>query len=726
MARNRDVDRMSDDRPRNDRDSGPPRPVPSRGRRTLFILICLLAPVLLLALLEGSFRLGGYGGYPPTIVEVGPRDEGVVCITDTPGPASYFFANRDKPGSINTYTFLKPKPKGTVRIFLAGESAAKGFPQPMCFAPSAFLEAMLQDAWGEERPERRVEVINLGTTAVASFPVLGILTEALDYKPDLVVIHCGNNEFFGAYGVASLHRAAGTPGMMALHRALRRSALVQWMDGLRTPKSPDGPAGGRSMTLMELMMGQGYTGPDDPIRAAAARNLRTHVGEMIARCRARDVPAMVCTLACNERDMAPLGDADDSSLPPDVRERRAELLAEGEAKLAADAAAALGRLEEAARLLPDDGRAHHFIGRARLALGREKEALASFQRAVDLDPMPWRCPSACTAALREAAASGGAVVCDLQGAFRAASPGGCVGWELMDDHVHPTLEGQALTARTIVEAMTRLEGPLKVSQESFDRLPSDAEYLKRLGDNPYDRYGVACTMRDLSAIPFIKRTNPGAFDRFDARCREQERVMPAEVLTVCRKWQNPATHPGAKRPITGMVGRVKIRENRFDEAEHLYEIARRSVAYYSSWNLEYNYFMLVSRERVHGRMSDEDRALARECIERGRFLLSHGHSESGMAERYVGRLHQLRGEWAEAVPFLLASRPKVTGSDLVAVDQALVMSYLRTGRQAEAVRLVQQGIDHSGQYAELYRRMMTGIERAEGDSGSDGGTSPNP
>ena len=33
---------------------------------------------------------------------------------------------------------------------------------------------------------------------------------------------------------------------------------------------------------------------------------------------------------------------------------------------------------------------------------------------------------------------------DLQKAFREASAGGCVGWELMDDHVHPSLLGQAL------------------------------------------------------------------------------------------------------------------------------------------------------------------------------------------------------------------------------------------------------------------------------------------
>jgi hypothetical protein len=114
----------------------------------------------------------------------------------------------------------------------------------------------------------------------------------------------------------------------------------------------------------------------------------------------------------------------------------------------------------------------------------------------------------------------------------------------------------------------------------------------------------------------------------------------------------------------------------------------------------------------------EDRALALECIERGKFLLSHGRSESGMAERYCGRLHQLRGEWPEAIPFLLAARPKVSGSDLVAVDQALVMSYTSVGRHVDALRLIDDGIEHSGEFASLYRQMRRGLDTSQGNTSS--------
>ncbi|HKQ46481.1 MAG TPA: tetratricopeptide repeat protein [Phycisphaerae bacterium] len=679
----------------------PGRSVLSRRKRRIYVALALLIPVVFLGILEAGLRFAKYGGYPPTILRVGPMSGGTLCITDNPGPASYFFANKSRPGTLDTYSFLAPKPKGTIRVVIGGESAAKGFPQPMCFAPSAFLEAMLHDLW----LDRKVEVINLGTTAVASFPVLGMLTEALDYEPDLVIVHCGNNEFFGAYGVASLHRAGNTPTAMALHRTLRSLALVQFIDSFARPAEP----AGHQRTLMETMVGQSFTAPDDPLRGAAAYNLKTHVGKIIERCKARGVPVIVCTMAANERDLAPLGDSDASVLSPEDQAKLHAALEAAEKLMDRESGSAIVQLKSATALLPTHARAQYLLGRAQYAQKDYSSAIASFQKAIDLDPMPWRCPGPSNQAIREAAAQSGAVLCDLQKAFRDASEGGCVGWELMDDHVHPSLLGQALTARAIVSAMTALTGEMTVRPEALANLPGDGEYLRRLGDNPYDRYGVAHTVRVLCDVPFIRRTNPQAYERFDAICRDIERDVPPEVVTVARKWQDPMTHPGAKRPITGMVGRVMIRMGNYDEAERLYEVARRSVAHYSSWNLEYNYFRLVCRERLHKKLSDEDRALALECIERGNFLLSHGRSESGMAERYCGRLHQLRGEWNEAIPFLLAARPKVSGSDLVAVDQALVVSYMSVGRRVDALRLIDDGIDNSGEFASLYRQMRKGL-----------------
>ena len=90
-------------------------------------------------------------------------------------------------------------------------------------------------------------------------------------------------------------------------------------------------------------------------------------------------------------------------------------------------------------------------------------------------------------------------------------------------------------------------------------------------------------------------------------------------------------------------------------------------------------------------------------------MLRHGDSSTGLTERYVGRLHQLRAEWAEAIPYLLAARMKLTAEDRVACDQALVLSYVRTGQTPQAQALLEEGIRDSGRFSGIYQRLKQGL-----------------
>jgi tetratricopeptide (TPR) repeat protein len=688
----------------------------SRKQVVVFRWICVLLPFVVIGLVEGGLRLMGWGGYARIIRPVGETEHGTLVITDPAGAATWFFANRERPGYNEQYSFHEPKAPGTIRIVLVGESAMKGFPQPRHLAASAFFREMLRDVWSG----RNIEVINLGTTAVASFPVLGIMTEALEYRPDLVIVSTGHNEFYGTYGVASTGWAGSRPWMLRLTRFVHSLALIQSMDRLFSRSGKQ-----ENRTLMEIMIGQSHVAPDDWRRAAAARNLEHNVGEMITRCKTRGIPIIVCTQPSNERDLAPLGQDkldwhDEVSLAEFNR-----LFGAGTNALSQSPRTALDQLQAALAIAPNHAAAQFYTGKALFALGRYPLALGHFIRARDLDTMPWRAPSLSQQAILRAATQNGGLICDLEKVFREASPGGAIGWELMDDHVHPTLQGQWLVARAWVECMTHLDGALHVPNEAYARLASAEQYARRLGDNPFDRYAVAHMMRVIFNIPFMRQTNPQAYGRFNELATHIEADYPPDIQAVMREYQTAAPHAGGKRPITGMVARVLMREGKFAEALNLLQIAQRAVPDYTSWHMEYVYFALVCREKLEGALSDEDRALALEEIKQGRFLLQHGYSESGLAERYLGRLHQLRGEFAEAIPYLLASRKKLGGTDLVAADQALVVSYLKTGRPDEAKRVVDNGIAHSGQYASFYRRMLAELT-ALGDTNlaSHGTASP--
>ncbi len=663
------------------------------AKRRLFALVCVLGPLVVLFGIEVLLRLFGYGGYDSIMREVEDTSQGRLVITEQAGTRGFFFANPGRPGYNNQYSFYSPKAANTVRIVLVGGSAIKGFPQTRRFAASSFLIEMLSDCW----PDRAVEVINLGTTAVASFPVREFLKQALDYEPDVVVVYSGHNEFYGAYGVASINRAGTSPGMLEFQYRMRGFAIVQGLNLL-----VQHVRGVKSKPLMEVMVGQDYVEPENWKRKAAANLLYHHVGSMIRMCRERDVPVLVCSLPSNERDLAPIG-TDTAQSDVDA------IVAAAMRSYDKEPEKVIGELTKLLERRPYHARAHFYLGKAYFAIENYEKGRHHFLRARDVDPMPWRATTESQHGIRRAVDEHGGQLCDVEDVFRKHSPHGAIGWELMDDHVHLSLQGQALLARTIVEALATRTDSLSVSTDQLDSLADWRVYAERLGDNPYDRYGVAHTLRVLFNISFMRESNPETLSRFDQMARDHESRMTPNILGIARQWQKKRPHAGGKRPISGMVARGLLREKRVEEAMSLFAVAQRSVPLYTSWHLEYVYFWLACREKLNGELSEADLELAAEAIDIGTLLLRHGYSESGLTERYIGRMHQLCGEFAEAIPYLAAARAKLYEFDKVAADQALVLSYIQTGDLERARNVAMNGVRHGGQYADLYRQILKSI-----------------
>jgi hypothetical protein len=618
----------------------------------------VLLSIALLLSIELVLRLCGLGGYAPFFHTVGQVAGGTLVITDQAGARSWFF-NSSNAGETTQYAFLDPKPTNTYRIFIVGGSAANGWPHPRNLASSAFLQAMLQDAW----PERHVEVINLGTVAVASYPVLRILTEALNFDPDLVIIDTGNNEFYGAYGVASTSPAGSKPWTLAATCFFHSFAVVQALERLVHPKHPD-----TQHTLMEIMSGQSHILPDDWRRGAAANNLYHNVSAMIGGCQARGVPVLVCTVPTSESSLAPIGPTS-----PDLPTAQ-------------------------------QARMHFQSAQVLAAEGKSSEALAEFVKARDLDTMPWRITSEEQEAILRAADENGAPVCNLVTAFRRASPGGTIGWELMDDHVHPTVRGQALMAETFVNSMTN------VSAMERTRVAPWEVYAQKLGDNPYDRYVVDLTMRTIFNVPFMRTNNPAAFDRFDQAVTQFENTAAPETRTVLRKWLTSPQSSGSRRPLASVVARLRLQQGKFSEAFGLFQSVRQSVPEYTSLHMEYTCLVLECKARFQGELTPADLEMAAREIQQGQVLLHGGSSKTGFTEYYLARLHHLRGEYTAAIPLLDASREKLSGSDRLAVDHALIISYLKTGAADRALQVAQEGAKQLGPNAPTYRNFLTQIE----------------
>ena len=119
------------------------------------------------------------------------------------------------------FSFRSPSRPGTVRIFVFGESAAFGTPDP-AYSFSRILELMLQAQY----PQTRFEVINTAIMGINSHAIRPIVAECAARDPDLFIFYMGNNEAvgFSAPGPESLG--------LAENLSLIRASL--WLNTTRT------------------------------------------------------------------------------------------------------------------------------------------------------------------------------------------------------------------------------------------------------------------------------------------------------------------------------------------------------------------------------------------------------------------------------------------------------------------------------------------------------------
>ncbi|MBP7828390.1 MAG: SGNH/GDSL hydrolase family protein [Kiritimatiellae bacterium] len=584
-----------------------------RTRRGFWSRLALAAvPLALLAALEGGLRWRGYGGHPPVIREIGAVNGRRLVEVEARATRDYFLGTVPGRGGGRQSSFYQPKDSNTVRIVLAGESAILGFPQPPPLTAGSFLAWALRRVW----PDREVEIINLGTTAVASYPVYDMVRQVLPYDPDLVVVYAGNNEFYGAYGVCSTHYAGAFPLLMRLARAGQALALVQWAQRLRAP--PDAPP---DRILMERMMRERAVPPDSYLRRRAAENLAYHVGRIADLCRARGVTVMICTLAANERDLAPFGDS-------------------------------------------DAARAAYRRGRELVEAPRGEEAAAAFQQAIDLDPMPWRPTSLQNEALLRVAREKKTLLFDARRLFREVSPGGCTGWELMDDHVHPSLAGQYLLALGLVKTLAGEAGRLQVHLGRVQRLPSLEIAAGQLGRNVYEDYAVAQGLVNLFRAAMFRASNPQALVRAEQRLAvARERLDPGIAGPFMAAMEDRAAGLTYSVPASGIAAEMFLAGGRVDGALPLLDFAVRSLPEYGKMRRLYAAMLYAGRARRMGGLSARDREGVLGEIQRGRVLLRYGADPSGLTEYALGRLLELLGETAEAKVSFEAAARKDPGLD---------------------------------------------------------------
>jgi tetratricopeptide (TPR) repeat protein len=429
---------------------GPRRPALSRRRRWLFrLLAATLVPAALLGLLEGGLRLFGYG-YPTAFFL---KTSGRNAYTTNQRFGWQFF-----PPAIARYPevceFPAVKPEGACRIFILGESAAMGTPEP-AFAFGRMLEAMLRQRY----PGVRFEVVNAAMTAINSNVLVPVAGECAQHKADVLIVYMGNNEVIGPYGPGSV-LGRYSPGRWIIRASMfvKSWRIGQLLQNLLQPNDARGKISAE-WRGMELFLGHNVTA-DDPRLEMVYEHFRANLNAICESARGSGAEVLLSTVATNLADCAPLAAVHRAEIDPAQREEceahcRAgqELAGQGKHDQA---------VAELQRALSVDDRfadAHFCLARSLLKTGDFAQAREHFVLARDLDALRFRADSRINQTIRDVAAeqaAGGVWLVDFENALEAKerSLGLLPGNECFYEHVHLRPEGNYLLAAAVFRQLS--------------------------------------------------------------------------------------------------------------------------------------------------------------------------------------------------------------------------------------------------------------------------------
>jgi len=411
------------------------------SKKILFSAITSLSFFALLELLLWAVRV-------PTLIE--QEDpfrgfSGLVKVFQREGPL-YRTRPAIRGGTFNDQSFLAKKPSTGLRIFCLGGSSSFGFPWG---AETAFT-SIVGEALAATHPERQVEAVNASGVSYAMHRMNLVADELLDYKPDVFLIYEGHNEFIEpAFFDALKHRSKLRTGIEYVLAYSRVYSGMRFVTGcLRNSLQP--PATGFGTRVMRDQT-HVYSAAE---KAAIVAEFRWRLERLVRRAQAAGVKVVLATVPCNLRQWRPEASTGAAALSEPERHKRSELFASGGRLLKSgrfDLAAA--DLEQAARIAPHHAETHFLLGQAYEGLGRFDDARCAYQRACDDDASPIRRLSSINLAIREIAHQQGALLVDIDRLFEQQSEHGLVGFNLIEDYVHPTRQGHELIAWQIWEAM---------------------------------------------------------------------------------------------------------------------------------------------------------------------------------------------------------------------------------------------------------------------------------
>ena len=586
--------------------------------------------------------------------------------------------------------FSVVKSPNTLRVFCLGSSSMASFPYEL----NARVSSLLQDRLQIMFPEKRVEVINAGMSAINSYAVAEFIRELVNYQPDLFVMYMGHNEFYGALGVGSTQSLGRQRWLINAYLRLQHLRTFQILRrlvlkaGAVFSSPPPSPA---NQSLMEGMAREKKIHLDSDAFRLASVQFRSNLEEILAVARRHRVPMIVGTLVSNLRDMEPFESDFSPQRSEDDKRRWQREFGEGWRLQRADSVAAAWRAyEQAAEIDAEPAILHYRLAQVEESNGDSTAALREYARARDLDLLRFRAPSPFNQIIREACQRQGATLVEMEQAFARQSQKGIVGHELISEHLHPNFDGYFLMAKTFADAIGKSDLLMARSQSTSAASRDDAFVRQIAAVTDFDlEIGRAKISRLTARWPF----RPG-----------QLRTSGEPVTAPIVRQEVEAYQSNKVAWNTAHMQLGDYFRNQGDEVRAICEY--RAVVKVQPEN-EPIFMRIVDlqlkRERYDAAAATLQEALATNSA--SPFL----HAKLGMVNFLQRHFDAAKEEFQQALQHNVR-RPRMTGADIVAANYYLALSLIQVGENDAAqtslgeVLRYQPGHNEAARLLELLRR----------------------
>jgi len=485
----------------NQTPEGKPHLQISTRRLWLFRIIAMLViPILVFVLLEVTLRVAGYGHPTAAFVKCQVNGRSVYRSNNKFG---WSFFPPEIARELSPFVVYGDKSADSYRIFILGESAAWGVPDPS-YNFGRILHVMLR----QQYPSVNFEIFTVATAAINSHCIVQIAKDCAKLKPDLFVVYAGNNEVVGPYGAGTIFSPLSKNlFIIRMGLAIKATRLGQLMMSLTELAS-------RAKTKQETWEGiEMFIGNqirrDDKQMPYVYSHFRDNLEDIIRITQKSGAKVIVSTVAVNLKDCPPLGSLHKANFSNEQKQQFDSLYQKGVwlEETGGDIKGAIDKYLAAAEIDDTYAELHFRIGRCEWNLGQFDKARQRYVQALELDTLRFRADSSINQIVREVSENRqpqGIYFVDTAEVFEKESPHNCPGFESFFEHVHFNFPGNYLLARTVFDKVEQiLPDRIKTQKAGDAAIPSEDVCAKQLAFTAYDRARVAQTI-----LGVISNTQP--------------------------------------------------------------------------------------------------------------------------------------------------------------------------------------------------------------------------